>query len=568
MNPAYLPLWVMGTALSWLLPNHYLPWGAFHAEAMMALLMILAGLMVGLRQPWYVPRLTGLLLLLALVTGLQGMGHLIFKAGTAWVTALYLVGAGACVALGMSWERSRPGQPLLALFSAILIAAWITVGLQLCQWLGLTELLDLWTMGPSSGRPFGNFGQPNLAATFLLWALIGVGWLHQQRYVGGWVALCAALFLLWGVALTYSRTAWVGLGLLLFASWFWRRLWRDRRTPWVVTGLVLAFAAMIPTIGWLNDAANFESLLGTGELVRMSTELRPAAWRMFLDAIATRPWLGYGANQVAWAQLVVAPSHPELGSTFGHAHNLLLDLMLWFGIPVGFGASLWLIAWFYKKFREVANPLQAWPFLMILIIANHAMLELPLHYSYFLLPTCLLAGVLCAHRNRCFQVEPAARPNKLVSIGARLVLLALTTMFAVLVRDYFRVESSYTDLRFELAKIQYQKRGTPPDVVLLNQWRDFIELARAEPEDLTTPELLEKTVGTVATLSSPRVIYTLAQALSLAGQNDEAMIWLVRLCKTQSELQCRAVKADWQKRAKTNLPMAAVDWIGVEQQLK
>jgi len=534
----------------------------------MASMMLIAGFSIGLRGRWNIPKLAILLFLLAGVVGLQAGWGVIHKSGTAWVTALYLLGAGMCVALGMKWERVKPGQPFAAMMVAILIAASITIVLQLYQWLGFTDILEMWSMGPSAGRPFGNIGQPNQTASLLLWALIGVAWLHQSRLVRGSIATIISIVLLWGIALTYSRTAWVGLALIFVAVWYWRHIWIDRSLPWAATGLMLCFVGMVQTISWLNAYAELHSSLGAGELSRMSSELRPAAWRMFVDAIASSPWIGYGANQVAWAQLAVAPSHPGIGLTFGHAHNLLLDLMLWFGIPVGLGASLWLIAWFYKRFRVVTEPLRAWPFLMILIIANHSMLELPLHYSYFLLPTCLVAGVLCAQDNRCLKFEPSNLSNKVVSIGACLVLLALSTMFAILVRDYFRVETSYTDLRFELAKIQYQKRGTPPDVVLLNQWRDFIELARAEPENLTTPQLLKKTTDTVATLSSPRVIYTLAQALSLTGRNDEAMIWLVRLCKTQSELQCRAVKADWQQRAKTNLPMAAVNWVDVEQQLK
>jgi hypothetical protein len=285
---------------------------------------------------------------------------------------------------------------------------------------------------------------------------------------------------------------------------------------------------------------------------------------MFLGAVAKSPWTGYGINQVAWAQMSVAQDHPALHVTFSHGHNLFLDLVLWFGLPVGGLASVWLVVWFWKRVREVRNAEQTWPLLLILVMANHAMLELPLHYAYFLLPTCMLIGIASAEDSHTPRAQTYGSLRKLTLATMFLCFVSAATLWVLIARDYLRVEESYTDLRFELARIQYKVRGTPPDVVLLNQWHDFIELARTEPEQLTSPDQLAKTRATVASLPSPGGFYKLARALTLAGQPQEATQWLVRLCRVESEEQCKAVQAIWERDSATVPLLKQVRWQDIE----
>lgn len=517
-------------------------------------LMLIAGVLVATKHALPVPRIAWLLLCLAVAVLIQTYSNYIFLIGTGGVALAYLLGAVLCVVLGGSWQRGRPGQPLGALLTSVLIAGFLTIGLMLAQWIGVDDALDIWSMGSGSGRPFANFGQPNQAATFLLWALIAVAWLYTQAHVRAGVAITTAIFVLWGIALTHSRTAWLGLALLFFASWAWRRHWRSTKLPVIASVLMLCFAGMVLLISWLNSQFALNSTLNVDDIGRMSAEIRPQAWVMFMDAVAKSPWTGYGNNQVAWAQMSVAQDHPGLHVTFSHGHNLFLDLVLWFGLPLGGLASVWLIAWFWRRVRGVHHADQTLPLLLILVMANHAMLELPLHYAYFLLPTCLLMGIASADESNASRNPTNSALHKLASVTMSICFVAAATLWVLIARDYLRVEQSYTDLRFELAHIQYKVRGTPPDVVLLNQWHDFIELARTEPEQLTSPDQLAKTRATVASLPSPGGFYKLARALALAHQSQEATQWLVRLCRMESEEQCQTVHAVWE-RDSTNEPL-------------
>ena len=59
-------------------------------------------------------------------------GH-IFLIGTGGVAFAYLLGAALCIVLGATWQQGRPGQPLTVLFTAVLIAGFLTIGLMLSQ---------------------------------------------------------------------------------------------------------------------------------------------------------------------------------------------------------------------------------------------------------------------------------------------------------------------------------------------------------------------------------------------------------------------------------------------------
>ncbi len=545
-------------AIGWLLPNHYPPWAAFHMDAWLALLMLITAWVVLL--PASNLRIDSLPVLtagMALVTVVQGFTGLVLFGGVVVGGALYLLGFSLSYWVGQEWERQKSLQAIDGLFAAVVIAAFVSVGMQLDQWFKL-DALDIWSMGPGLGRPFANFGQPNQLASFLLWGVLALGWGYLRGVLRPVIAIVAALFLLWGLALTHSRTTWIAWLWLNLAAWYWRACWPDKRLPWVVLGLTLFFVASVFAVGWLNIALDLNPLAATDELGRMRGELRPTAWRMFLDAAWQRPWFGYGMNQVAIAHLMVAPDYPALFGIFAHAHNLFLDFCLWFGLPLGLLGSALVLRWFWLHGRAVRTAHHAVVFTALLIMLNHAMLELPLHYAYFLLPTGLMAGVL--HTISGLQGSGQRNAFVLPRRALLAVLCGVSLLWVLVVRDYWHVENSYRELRFELANFKYRVRGTEPDVVVLTQWRDYIRMARTDTMKVLSEAELQQLTDIVSALPSPAGIYKLAAALALRQQTDKASLWLVRLCKTQAVQQCDAVRSDWQEKARTYPEMAHVDW--------
>lgn len=546
--------WAVALAVGWLLPNHQPPWSTFHTEAWIAIVLALGSIAVILRSPgrvaWH--GITLLVAALALVPALQyGFGLVLF-AGTAWISSVYLIGLLLALLTGARWEKTSPGQLGDGLFLAIGMAALLSVGLQLHQWLAL-DALDAWSMGNGHGRPFANFGQPNQLATFLLWGLLATAWGLLRHRIGLMTALFLALFLLFGLSLTQSRAAWVALALLLLGSWYWRRLWTDRRWPWLATALVFYFAACTLSLDWLNQALLLDRPVGASEAARLASELRPLIWSILIDAAWQHPVLGYGWNQVGLAQLTTALNHPPLQLLLAHSHNLFLDLILWSGIPVGLLVSLYLVRWFWLRLRAVNCAEDALLLLFLLVIGNHALLELPLHYAYFLLPTGLIMGAL----NARLDAKPIlfTGPWSLVLLWvASVALLSLT------IRDYLRVETSYQELRFEQARIKNKIPGKPLDVLLLTQWREAISLSRFEPSSGMNASDLDWMRRVSATYPGTATIPKLALALALNKQAIEAKLWLEKMCRIESEPNCNAVRNYWADQTLHHPELAVVSW--------
>lgn len=552
----WVGLWAIAMACAWLLPNHFPPWEAFHADAYAATILVLTSVAAVTisRSPVKWSGLTVLLAVLLPIPWLQYSAGMMTFTGQAWITTAYLLGLLLALLTGYRWEQARPNQVIDGLFFAIGIASIVSFNLQLQTWLGLmdTGIFDLWSMGLSGDRPYANMGQPNQLATLLLWGLLACFWAYSNQKIGSFPAWLMSSFLLIGIALTQSRTAWLGLTLLVVASWIWRRLWHSRWVPWVVTGLFVFFWFCPLLLRELNQALLLSS---DQSFLRepLQGELRPLAWRLFLDAALEKPWFGYGWREVGHAQLNVVTDFPALHATFGHAHNLFLDLVLWLGLPMGLFVSGALVWWFVSSMRAVSNAKDAILILFVGVIGIHAMLELPLHYAYFLLPTGLVMGVL---NQRLGKQTIWTSPRWTFTV----LWLASALLLSGIVRDYFRVEASFQALRFELARIGTLPPGQQPDVLLLTQLREEINFLRYKAKTGMTSQELEWVQQVGSTYPGGGVLYKVATALALNGRQDESQHWLKKICKISSIDECDLIKRVWAAESLDNPLIAAVPW--------
>lgn len=552
MSAFWLAAWSLTLAIGWLLPNHYPPWASFHFDAWSACVFAVAALVVIVRSATPV-RWSALALLAAVLLPLPwlqlAMG-IVVTPGNSWLSCAYLLAFMLAVLIGMRWAASGE-QATHGLLLAIGIGAIVSVGLQLHQWLAL-DRLDIWSMGDGDGRPFANFGQPNQLGTFLVWGLLAGAWAYVRGKLGPAVAIGYAMFLLFGLSLTGSRTAWIAVVIVVAASWAWRRLWPDRRLPWVASALGLFFAVCVAANNWLSRLLAGGVLFDAASIERMTGESRPAIWSMFAQAVFQRPWLGYGWNQVGLAQIEMADHLPALQTRFSQSHNLFLDLVLWCGLPIGLAVSAFIVVWMVRRMLAVRTAEQAVLVTLLLVVANHAMLELPLHYAYFLLPAGLVMGILESRQ----QVRVLVATRRSVVLGLWVIGVALLVL---LVRDYWRVERSYEALRFEWSPIK-SPRAVPPDVVLLTQWQDFFRLLRFEPAVGMSDADLRSLETTAALFPSAGFVQRLAVALAWNNRPQDAAAWLRRLCNIAPPAHCDALKASWSRQAAADPRIAAVPW--------
>lgn len=545
--PLLGPLLCAFWSLAWLLPNHARPWAAFHTDAWIA-----AGLCVALvwtawkaRDGWRLSPTAGFLLLLSFVPWIQWAFGLVTLPGIAMMSSLFLLGLALSFSLGENWSKQDRAMPVVFVLAAAGFAGYISVGLQLYQWVGLTErdgATDIWVLYfGGRGRPDANLGQPNQLATLQLWALLAVAWALHRKAIGTLGVVLGALPLLFGVALTQSRTAVLILTLWLAVSWlFARRKFFSRGWLLGSTALYAGFLAMLFLVNPLARTLGLEAAPALSE--RFDVGLRLPAWRMFVDAITERPWLGYGWDQTRWAMFEVFPRHPELaGLPFSHAHNLFLDLLLWLGLPLGGLLCLALLVWMTIRFVHIRSAEQALVFAALLAMALHAMLELPLHYAYFLLPTGVLAGAL----------RQMQSPQPKSAVMRRSILLALgctaAMLLAILIRDYLRVEENHLALRFDNQGVGTVHDRNPPDTWLLEHWRGVMELSRLAPHRGMTDEEVDRWRDLAIYHSSGINLQNMLTVLSLNGRHEEAEFWAVRVCAVFDPATCELIVKRWRE---------------------
>ena len=553
MTNFWLFFWAIFLATAWLLPNHYLPWSSFHTDALAAVAFSLAAVFAAIRftSPIVWHRITLLVFIATFIPAIQYNHGLVMLTGTAWMGSAYLLGFSIALLTGASWERSSSGQLADGLFFAIGIAAILSVGLQLEQWLDLD--INAWSMGGGPRRPYANFGQPNQLGTFLLWGILASMWGLVRQRIGMWTSILMSAFLLFGIALTQSRTAWVAVVILVAVNWMWRGLWPDRRWSWIATGLGLFFVGCVISIGWLNQLLSISASVDIGDVARILSEQRPTVWIMFIDAALKEPWFGYGWDQVQLAHLAVAIDHPSLLILFSHSHNLFLDLILWCGIPLGLFISISLLQWLWQVFIKVRSLEEAILLLFLLIIGNHAMLELPLYYAYFLLPTGLVIGML----NEKLQFIPVFKVGRW-SIFA--LLIASSTLLTMIIRDYLKVADSYQTLRFEWSNIQVLESTEPPEILLIDQWQEFIRVARFKPSAGMSADDLTRMRNVTSLYPSTGAILKLAAALAMNQHPGEAQRWLELVCKVTTPKNCQGAQAVWASQSRQNTAVAAIPW--------
>lgn len=316
-----------------------------------------------------------------------------------------------------------------------------------------------WIAYPSSpGRVGGNLRQPNHLSSLLLWSSVALVWLYDAKLAGtrratlAWQTTTACLMtaLMLGVVLTVSRTGTVCV--LLMAVWggLDKRLSRFSRVLLCLLPLIYLLCWM-GMAEWAQTEANPAAFAGSDQLQKSDlSSSRFAIWSNTLSLIKMHPWLGVGWGEFnfAWT-LTPFPDRPT--AFFDHTHNLPLQLAVEMGVPL---ATLVMGLLLYGLWRAWVNcrtaPLGHQPtvraaLVMVLMMGIHSLLEYPLWYAYFLLPTAFAFGTALSS-GRSPDKAPVARDlvaGRRLTLALRIggALMVLGGVFAVY--DYSRVVSIF-----------------------------------------------------------------------------------------------------------------------------
>jgi len=534
-------------AIAFVLPVGDAPWYSFWREwtASIAVLLIAFGTLsrlVELRLPLRlnVRSTPALALALSALCWLQYALGQVPYVSDALLPSLYLAAFALCWTTAASLPEAERDALAYRIAAALLAAALLSVPLAVGQWLGwLTLDLGVPVVG---GRPVAHMEQANLLCSLLIQGVIGLWRLQARARLGPRPTAIALVVLLPVIVLTQSRVAWlVAVAALIIVAW------RRDLVPMRTSGRVIVAAAVAVVIAGLLLPAVDSSLgiAGASLAERTSQGRRPAMWALFIDAAAAHPLLGWGVLQNGAAQLALASRHPSLGWYFSSAHNVVLDLVLWFGIPVGLvaGAVLYLTA--LRRVARAPSTAQLATAFAAVALLMHALVELPLHYAYFLLPLGLLLGTggVPASPTRA-SVGAARALHRVVPLA--LALLA-TGVLGTLAREYIAITDSRPIMAFDKSIWHAVLTADPPapDVMLLDRLRAFHAFAATPLRDGLPQAALDESRAVMHRTPFAPVIERAALIAGLNGRTAESQQAIALVCRFEPSDACEESRRVW-----------------------
>lgn len=371
------------------------------------------------------------------------------------------------------------------------------------------------------GRAVGNLGQPNQFADTQVWGLLALVALApspaapRARASRVLLALLGLLLVL-GLVLSGSRVGLLGVGVMAIWALVDPRLPRATRIA-MVASLVVACACH-----WLLTSGGHAVLdQRTGSDFSSS---RDVIWRDLLTLIGQQPLLGVGWGQLNFAW-TLTPLPLRHSGFLDNAHDLPLQLAVELGIPLAtviLGMLLWAL---WKALRAVGRSgIEARCALALVVVMGvHSLLEFPLWFAYFLLPTAWAWGQALGARARATAPSPdieAALPahRSWRIVGALFVAVGVAAWF-----DYGTIAALYmpgpatASLDDRLGRAQVSP-------LFRHHGEYALALQAQRPADVL-PEIDRAAHAYI----DGRLLYAWANALEHTGQDDKARYVAARL---------------------------------------
>lgn len=546
--------------LSWMQPLHLLPWVSWHSEVLaFAAVLWLFGVELLMRRTdcqKYIalPYVAVVPAVFAAFAAVQFASGQIQFFGDALVVCLYASLCAIATVVGFAWGvRKEPAEgswsPLSQLAIAILVGAVASVFVAVVQSFQVIEYSGLIYLPQEYRRPGGNLAQPNQFATLVLLGFASLVYLLESKKIRNQLAATICFVLALGISISESRTGL--LGFLALAVW-----WFYKRVP-------IGFKFHLPTV-WLSGFAfailvwvwpvfiTFFHTGGSGDITldvgtSRPSSLRLVIWPQLLEAAAAHSWFGWGIRRVSAAHNSVLHQYQH-GEPYTYAHNLVLELVIWFGFPIALLLLGLLAYWVWHRVKKTQTLVQWYCIALAIPFAVHSMLEFPFAYAYLLVPIMFAVGAL----------EANLAPERNIRLKRNVVAMSVTTVTAIMictVVEYILIEEDFRVARFEALRIgktssQYQR----PDIHLLTQLDAMLVATRAVP----SPDM-QKSEIELLRKSAMRFPWTAIQnryalALALNGSPEEAIRQLLVIRAMFGEQTYHAIRADWQALAKEKHP--------------
>lgn len=514
----YLAIFLFG-CLAFLLPNRYYPWVSAYHEFSIYLLFLIACLFIIIhKQKVLMDRYISIVFFISIIPLLQYLFGKIYFLGDALIAAIYVFSFACSIIVGLNFTQYFNKQKILIFISCIFIfSALVSSYMMLQQWLMLTYG-SIWIIDIPHNRPFANFAQPNNCATFLILSLLAVWYLFEQRKINYIASISLACMFLLCLALTQSRSVWV-YAICFVVWWYWKynplntRL--KKNSIWYFLGVFISFIYILPIV------SQYLSLVGVSDVVDRATSgfLRLPMWNQLLFALQQEPIWGYGWNQVSVAQITVFANYPTTEWT-EHSHNILIDLLIWNGIPLGTAIIVFFSYWLFKLSQLAYTVENFIALAMIGAVISHGMLEFPLEYATFLLPVGFLIGYVYADHS--FRNVINLSKKKII-----ICYVIFIVLYGIIFYEYVKIEQDTRSVRAEMLNIgRVHVTQAAPNLLLMTQLSERIRYMRTPPEKNISRDQLLWMKKVTYRYATPNSLYKYAQTLLLNGQKQKAQHYL------------------------------------------
>lgn len=453
---------------------------------------------------------------------MQNIFGKIYFFGDALMAFIYIFSFGIAVLIGINLRRNLGLDKIIRFISGVYICAGlISSYIILKQWLLLSNG-GIWSVDlPSGGRPFANFAQPNNCASFLLLSALATLYIFEKKIINHLSAIGLIVLLLFCLALTQSRAAWVFI-ICFLVWWFWKiNSFSARLSKYLIFCPLGVLILFIWTIPYLSSSLE---IISTSDIItRVTTGYqRIPMWHQMLLAISDEPIWGYGWNQVSVAQLSIYLKYP-ISVWTEHSHNIFLDLLIWNGVPIGSTIIAFFIIWLWQLSKLTKSVEIFIGLAMMGVLIVHSMFEYPLEYAFFLLPMGLILGALS------FDLYDEGVKFFSKNIGM-IVFIISTILFTWIFIEYRRVEEDTRLLQFELKNIgETHAIQDAPNIMLLTQLRERIRFLRTQPQNNITQEQMIRMRQVTYRYGDSINLYKYAQLLLLNNKRESAKRYLLIL---------------------------------------
>ncbi len=437
-----------------------------------------------------------------------------------------LLAALALLLAGQGLAQSARQRWLEALCWGLLLAGVLSLLVSLVQ-----VFMPVWADGHViarsgiPGRAVGNMRQPNHLASLLMWACVAAVYLADQgrfKSIGGANALPLLLFcLVFAVVLSASRTGVIGV--LILAAWgaLDRKLGRASRLTLLAAPLLLALSWWLLSV-WAAHGAHAlgaESRLAEGAGSPSRLAIIANAWGL----LRANPWtgVGWGDFNLAWS-MTPFPDRPI--AFFDHTHNIVMQLAVELGLPLSLSIlgllsfSLWRAFALSRKASGGDAVARRCAFMLVLMIGLHSLLEYPLWYAYFLLPSAFAFGLALGAPGEDARIAPQTSDSSWAWIGG---LMLASSAYAAW--DYLRVVDIYAPSAKSQALTQRIAIGQA--TALFSTQADYAA-ATSLPAG---PAALAAAQRTAHNLIDARLMIAWAKSLHASGDTDKARYVVQRL---------------------------------------